>query len=211
MKVQNLIPHQKIVDYVDKILMIENNDFLHPFILPLYANGVPAILFQSVKGKLGNCNSNHLTLFGQTISPTSLTLNNDFILIAYFLKPYSLISLFGVQGFELTDNPIDLNLLSPQKTICLEDQLLNCKTIGEMILKLDDYIFELINSSKGISDNIKFVSENLSNFYDNESIHNVQNELKITERTLQRIFKTTLVYRQIHIDVFANSTLHLQT
>ncbi len=202
MKVQNLIPHQKIANYVDKILVIENNDFLQPFILPLYANGVPTILFQSVKGKLGNCNSNHLTLFGQTISPTSLTLNNDFILIAYFLKPYSLISLFGVQGFELTNKPIDLNLLSPQKTINLQDQLLNCKTVDEMTLKLDDYIFELINSAKGISDTIKYVSERLSNSFFNESIHNVQKELKITERTLQRAFKNNIgispnIYRRI--------------
>lgn len=202
MKVQNIIPNHKIADYVDRILVIENNAFLQPFILPLYANGVPTLLFKSVKGKLGNCTSNYLTLFGQTISPESLTLNDDFILIAYFLKPYSLVSLFNIQAIELTDKPIDLNLLSPQKTVSLQERLLNSKTIDDMVLKLDDYIFQLINSSKDISGTITYVSEKLSHSYSTESLQSLQQELKITERTLQRIFKNNIgispnTYRRI--------------
>lgn len=123
--------NHKIADYVDRIFVIENEMFLNPFVLPLYANGVPTLLFKSVKGKLGNCNSNYLTLFGRTISPESLTLTEHFILIAYFLKPHSLISLFGIPAYELTDKPNDLNLLSPKKTISLQGTLLSCKNIGK--------------------------------------------------------------------------------
>src|SRR5258705_5337209 len=125
MKVSNIMPGDKISKYVDRILVIEENQITTPFILPLYANGVPTILFKSVRGKLGNDNSNHLTLFGQTVLPESLTLTDDFTLIAYFFKPYTLISLFGVPAQELTDKPIDLNLLSPQKSIVLQERLLN--------------------------------------------------------------------------------------
>src|SRR5438874_12668832 len=115
MKVSNIIPNDKIAEYVDRILVIENNQITTPFILSLYANGVPTILFKSVKGKLGIDNSNYLTLFGQTVLPESLMLTDDFTLIAYFFKPFTLISLFGVSAQELTDKPIDLNLLSAQK------------------------------------------------------------------------------------------------
>ena len=112
-----------------------------PFILPLYANGVPTILFKSVKGKLGNDNSHHLTLFGQTVLPESLTLTEEFILIAYFFKPYTLLSLFGVSAQELTDKPIDLNLLSRQRSTELQERLLNAGSIDDMISLIDDFIF----------------------------------------------------------------------
>jgi AraC-like DNA-binding protein len=202
MKAQNIIPNYRIADYVERILVIENNSFLQPFILPLFANGVPTLLFKSVKGKFKNSDSSFITLFGQTISPESLTLDADFTLIAYFLKPHCLISLFSISAIELTDKPIDLTLISSKKTISLQDQLLNCLTIDEMIKMLDNYILELINSSKGVSSAIIDVSEKISNCYSNESLYRVQKDLKISERTLQRIFKSNIglspnMYRRI--------------
>src|SRR5690349_17330022 len=118
------IPSAKISDYVHGILVIENTHVMNPFVLPLYANGSPTLLFQTAKGKI-NGNWNHLTLFGQTVFPETLTLKENFIMIAYFFKPFALQSLFGVSGQELTDHPINLNLLAPTVTKTLQDQLLN--------------------------------------------------------------------------------------
>ncbi|HJV79193.1 MAG TPA: DUF6597 domain-containing transcriptional factor, partial [Paludibacter sp.] len=173
MRSLNIKPNYKIANYVDRILVIENEVFFKPFVLPLYANGVPTLLFKSVKGKLGNSNSNYLTLFGQTILPESLTINEDFILIAYFLKPHTLISLFGIPAFELTDNPIDFTLLSPRKTATLQERLLNCENIEEMILILDSFIFDLMKSTKTVSEIIIYASEKLANYYSKESLLNV--------------------------------------
>lgn len=201
MRVQNIKPNNKITDYVDRILVIENDVLLIPFVLPLYANGVPTLLFKSTKGKLGKCDSNYLTLFGQTISPDFLTLNKDFTLIAYFLKPHSLISLFGIPAFELTDKPIDINLL-PQKTLSLQDKLLNCKDIEQMISSLDSYIFGLAGASKSISDTITYASEKIAKHYSKEALIDVQRELNISERTFQRMFEKNIglspnTYRRI--------------
>lgn len=192
MRVTNIITSQKVSEFVDRILVIENNAFLRPFVLPLYANGVPTLLFTSVKGKFGNGNSNHLTLFGQTISPEQLTLDDDFTLIAYFLKPHTLISLYGLPAYELTDKPIDLSLISAPKNIYLQDQLLNCSSVKEMIVALDNYFQELINSSKGISLTIKYAYEKLASDYSKESIIKVQKELNITEKSLQRMFEKNI-------------------
>ena len=189
MKALNIKPQPKIAEFVDKILVIENSGFLNPFILPLYANGVPTLLFTTVKGKLGHNKSQHLTLFGQTILPESLTLIEDFTMIAYFLKPYSLVSLFNIQANELTDKPIDITLLSPRKTNTLQDKLLNCKTIDNMISSIDDYVVEFIKSSKSVSDSIIYLTDKFSIHFSKESLANTQKELKTTERTLQRIFK----------------------
>ncbi len=202
MKVQNIIPNYKIANCVDRILVIENDVLLTPFVLPLYANGTPTLLFISKKGKLGKGGCNHLTLFGQTISPESLTLNENFTLIAYFLKPHSIISLFGIPAFELTDKPIDINLLTPQKTIFLQDRLLNCKNIAEMISSLDNYLFDLSTASKNISEAIKYASEKIVKHYSKDTLINVQKELHLTERTFQRMFENNIgispnAYRRI--------------
>ena len=202
MKARNIIPCEKISRYVDRILVIENYEITFPFILPLYANGVPTILFKSVKGKLGNDNSHHLTLFGQTVLPESLTLTDEFILIAYFFKPYTLLSLFGVSAQELTDRPIDLNLLFRQRSTELQERLLNACSVENMIFLLDDFIFGLISSAKTECPLIKYATTKIAKDPSKESLVLVQKELHITERTFQRIFERNIgiapnLYRRI--------------
>jgi hypothetical protein len=42
----NYIPTEKIADFVDSILVVENNDVKKTFSLPLFANGKPTLLFK---------------------------------------------------------------------------------------------------------------------------------------------------------------------
>jgi len=93
MKSTYLHPAPRIAEYVQELLIIENFQVTTPFVLPLFANGMPTLLFQTAKGQIGN-STNYLTLFGQTVFPDTLTIGEDFTLIAYFFKPYVLNSLF---------------------------------------------------------------------------------------------------------------------
>lgn len=202
MRAKNIIPNPKIADHVDRILVIENNVQVTPFVLPLYANGVPTLLFKSVKGKIGNYHCNYLTLFGQTISAESLTLNEDFTLIAYFFKPHSLISLFDISAFELTDKPVDLSLFTFKTATSLQEKLLNCESVDNMISTLDDYLFELSKTAKEISGSVKYASEKIAICYNKETLVNIQKELNISERTFQRMFEKNIgvspnIYRRI--------------
>lgn len=202
MKVQNLLPAKKISEYVDRILVIENNRVIQPFMLPLYANGVPNLLFKSVKGKLGNNNANYLTLFGQTVLPETLTLPENFTLIAYFFKPFTIISLFGIAAQELTDKPIDLDLLYPQQTFTLQERLLNAHTVEDMLAVLDDFIFKLISKSKTECSLVKYATNKIANTPSKESLVLVQKDLHVTERTFQRMFEKNIgiapgLYRRI--------------
>ena len=104
-------PAETVSEYVQNILIIENYHVTIPFCLPLFANGTPTLLFHTAQGQFEK-NSGYLTLFGQTIIPDKLWIKENFTLIAYFLEPYSLTSLFGIAARELTDRPVDLNLLS---------------------------------------------------------------------------------------------------
>src|SRR5215467_7898397 len=125
MKTYNPIPSDKIADHVHRILVIENYQVTNPFTLPLFANGSPTLLFLTTKATIDNNAANHLTLFGQTVFPETLTIRDKFTMIAYFFKPFSLFSLFRISPQEITDKPVDLNLLPLSNTNELQEKLLN--------------------------------------------------------------------------------------
>ena len=127
MKVKNLKPNIQIAEYVERLLVIENAQSNDSFSLPLFANGSPTLLFISPKAIMGNKATSHLTLFGQTLVPDTLTFAGGFILIAYFFKPYSLNAIFGVMAPELTDTPIDLCLAVPKKTATSRNTIAECR------------------------------------------------------------------------------------
>ncbi|QEL03506.1 helix-turn-helix transcriptional regulator [Olivibacter sp. LS-1] len=188
MKGSRLKPAQKIAEYVDEILIIENYDVKDNFSLPLFANGKPTLLFQNTLGTINNT-KNYLTLFGQTVLPEKITFSDNFILIAYFFKPFSLKALFGFSAQEFTDNPINLNLVDYKVASELQEKLLNALSIQAMLTILDGFIFGLINkiqiSNKLIDYATKLIAENPSK----QILAKAQNEIFVTERTFQRMFK----------------------
>lgn len=189
MEARNLVPHQSLAGYVDRILVIENKVAGIPFTLPLYANGVPTLLYTSAKGKLGTGAENYLTLFGQTVLPDTLVLKEDFILIAYFFKPYSLLPLFEIEGHELTDKPVDVGLISNQISFnTLREKLLNAKNVATSIELLNEYVFQLINHSKEGSALLKYAARTIYKNYSKDILTELKKELNITERSFQRIF-----------------------
>lgn len=202
MKVKNLKPAAPVAEWVERILVIENYQLTLPYSLPLFANGVPTLVFKSRKGVIGNNTTSHFTLFGQTITPETLTFAEDFAMIAYFFKPSSLISLFGVQARELTDRPIDLNLIASRKTGPLQEQLLNTTNTEKIIALLDNYIAGLISNATNACSIATYASRTIACQPSKEVLVGLQKELHVTERTFQRMFEKNIgiapnIYRRI--------------
>src|SRR4051812_43804682 len=189
MNVHHLQPEEKLAAHVDRILVIESFGSVKPFSLPLFANGVPTILFKSKKGTIGKKSAGYLTLFGQTVFPETLTLSGDFTLIAYFLKPYSLFSLFGITAEELTNNPVDLNLIETSMVNSLSEQLLNAGNLKAKLTLLDDYVFALIEKSKPECMVLKYATIKIAGNATKECLREVQSDLQISERKFERLFK----------------------
>jgi AraC-like DNA-binding protein len=201
MKAAYLKPPDKISEYVQEILLMEQHQITAPFALSLFANGMPTLLFQTAKGHINN-SSNYLTLFGQTVFPETLILSENFTLIAYFLKPHALTSLFGISAYELTNTPIDLNLLSYGKTTELQEKLLNSPSTVQMLALLDDYLFSLITEDKSEICRVKYATERISRNPYGKVLREVQDELYVTERSFQRMFERNVgtspnVFRRI--------------
>jgi AraC-like DNA-binding protein len=203
MKVKNVRPEPKLSDYVERVLIIENERVLSPFSLSLFANGMPTLLFTSKKGHINNVTTGNLTLFGQTVAPGTLILEEKFVLIAYFFKPISLTTLFNVPGLELTDKPVDLSLIMPKQTDELADRLLHLSdTAAEMLPLLDRYIESLIAKAKAHSPIIQFAANIIASNTSKETIPFIQKDLRISTRTFQRIFEKHIginpnMYRRI--------------
>ncbi len=187
MKVSYPLPAAKVADYIEDILVIENYGAYDRFVLPLFANSKPTLLFQTVKGQIGD-NANYLTLFGQTIIPEQITFNGDFTLIAYFFKPFALPVLFGFSAQELTDNPVSLNLLPQEAAKGLQERLLHAASVSEMTGILDDFIFALITKVKADTSLIRYATALIAGDPAKDILAKVQGELYVTERTFQRMF-----------------------
>lgn len=186
MKVIHPIVAPRVSEYVKGILVIENYQNVQPFVLPIFANGAPTLVFQTAKGQIKN-QSNHLTLFGQTVLPEQLFIKEAFTLIAYFLAPYSLPNLFSIQASELTDNPIDPALLLGNAVF--QERLLHAKTLTDKLFLLDEYIIALAKKARSGTDKIMYATDIISKNPSSQILSQVQKELYITERSFQRLFE----------------------
>src|ERR1700744_5825846 len=104
MKIIYLKPAPKVSTFVRNILLIEHGQVSDAFVLPLFANGTPTLLFTTSPAYLGE-SKQHLWLFGQTVLPRELLVRDHFKLIAYFFQPWALGALFNIAASELTDQP----------------------------------------------------------------------------------------------------------
>jgi AraC-like DNA-binding protein len=192
MVARNPIPRIDIASYLERILVIEDYAINTHFTLPLFANGMPTLLFVSAPSLIDGKTSGSLTLFGQTIFPEKLTITDRFTFIAYFFKPFALQELFGVSAQELTDHPIDLRLLSKLGIADLEDRLLHAKEVSIMINLLDDFISRLILKNNVHNKLMRHATDLISRNPTAQLLTFVQKELFVTERTFQRKFKASV-------------------
>jgi len=185
---RNIVPAERIAEFVDDILVIEHRHVKAAFALPLFANGKPTLLFQSSRGTINN-SSNYLTLFGQTLLPTEITFSEDYVLIAYFFKPFALTVLFGFTARELTDNPVSLNLIQNQQAGELQERLLNAASVTDMLSILDDFVYSLITRVKTDKQRIEYATRLIADKPTKQILATVQDKLAMTERTFQRLFE----------------------
>ncbi len=186
MYVLSPIPAERVASYVQGILVIESRQITGEFQLPLFANGTPTLLFSTSPARIKN-NSHHLILFGQTVLPEQLVIQDNFKLVAYFLKPHALAALFNISACELTDQPIELDLLTG--TSGLLGRLLNTASIPEILQLIDSYLFGKISAARDENKQLIYAAERIGNNPGKEILQTLQSELHLTERTFQRLFE----------------------
>jgi AraC-like DNA-binding protein len=201
-KVYSPKPSERVADYVQRILVLENFSISSPFGMPLFANGTPTLLFVTSKASIADKPTNHLTLFGQTVFPTTLSIAESFSLIAYFLQPQCLTTLFKISASELTNQPVELNLIENKKASELQDQLLNASSTQEMICLLDNFILSGFSNKHRDEERVKHAAALIAKCPTKEILSKVLDQLFVTERTFERMFEQHIgvnpsLYRRI--------------
>jgi AraC-like DNA-binding protein len=187
-----LAPPPAIAGFVSSIMIIEHPAKAINFALPLFANGAPTIIFHDADKASGTANAGNLTLYGQTITPAELIFNEAFTLIAYFLRPHAMISLFDLEAQELTNGYIDEDNWKEARAIDLEEQLLNEKDSSGRLQLLNDFIFSRSRLNQLDLRKINFATDAIRKNSGHDSLTNLKYALNITERSLQRLFEANV-------------------
>ncbi|SIN96682.1 helix-turn-helix domain-containing protein [Chitinophaga niabensis] len=180
MNTQALQPDPSVAHYISNILVIENSDPYCDVALPLIANGYPSIVA---------LNGDYLHLYGQCVKPAELILRGRFMMIAYFIYPHALKTLFGFDAKELTDIHIDLSLTQPARGMCLQEQLANAAALPARVQFLNSYIQKLAEPIRGVHEGILYATDAIRKSDGLVPLKDIRNELHITERTFQRLFE----------------------
>jgi AraC-like DNA-binding protein len=198
----------KLADYVRTVLVFDND--IDSSDLPLFTNGMPALLYKACPNPSGT--NNRITLFGQSVPVKEWTTENNETTIAFFFKPFALGTIFKLSAQDLKAKPIELNLWNAQKTMALNVQLYYSKSTQEKIEILTHFILSQIEVNQRDCEIVCYATDTLMQNSDADILSKLKQELNLTERTFQRIFKkyvgvTANEYRRICQHYFAFSQL----
>ena len=186
---------EDLAPYVNCIMSGKNSNFNSHINIPLYADGYPGIMFQQSekdfyllpkKKKLSE-----LFLYGQTLDPISLDVKGPHNYLVVQLYPFASKYLLNIDPKLLNDECFDLLQIKYIDTKNYQTQLRKSGSLIEQIEIISNLMRELITSNKvNENDNIQKAITRILNSKGQIKIKELLKELPLTERTLERNFKT---------------------
>ncbi len=198
--------NSQLTDYVRTVLVLESIPSADHSDLPLFTRGMPALLFKS------ECNNNKIILFGQNVPEEEWAVGDNTTLIAYFFKPFSIGPIFKLPAPEMKKGSVALNLWNAQKSMALNVQFFHATSTEKRIEILDHFILSQIQTNLRECKIIQHATDKIMEDSNADVLSQILEELNLTERTFQRIFKkyvgiTANEYRRICQFYFAFSQL----
>ena len=159
----------------------------------IFADGCPGIIFhQSSSGLFLNQQKklSPVFLYGQTINPIQLNINEGAAMLVLNFYPHVVHELFRFSAKEVTDDCLDLRLLPSVPRINLTEQLWNTVSTERQLQLLFDYLHCLIEKNKTTTDKgIQFATSHIANAGGEVSLKELHRILNVTERTFERKFE----------------------
>ena len=182
-------PHQHLTEYLKTVLVAEGFAEFTDNKLPLFTVGMSALICRTAKSPTGIEDIVQLSLFGKSAPSDSWELKKNETAIAYFFKPFSLASLFNLSAAELAKNPVEFSEWNAHKTNALKTQLAYAGTTKEKIDALDNFLLHQLQQQKRECEIVRFTTDKIMQNSGTEILSELLKELKLNERTFQRIFK----------------------
>lgn len=157
--------------------------------VPLFTNSMPALYCRTAKGPTGIERTLQLTLFGKSTSGDNWEAKPNETAIAFFFKPFALASMFNVSAVDLMKAPMDLDTWDVHKTNALKTQLAYAGTARQKVEALESLLIHQAQEQKTICEIIRKATEKLMQSSGKAILSELLVDLKLNERTFQRMFK----------------------
>lgn len=195
-------PNTLLKEYVRTVLIVEGFSGADASNLPLFTNGMPALLCRTEKDDSGYDQVKQLVLFGKSIPQDCWEIKDQATTIAYFFKPFAMAAIFDIAAKQLLDGPVKLCHAVPHPYTALTTQLLYSNTSSRKIEVLDNVLIQLLTQHRRECEIVRYATDQIMYRSDKEILSFVQESLNINTRTFQRIFKkyvglTSVQYRRI--------------
>lgn len=187
MNYQQIYPTDPLRKYVRYFWMLEDDSLnFSEKTFKIMSDGLPGLIFQENKKAFldkGNKKLPQLFLYGQTTRYTEHKAVQPFRNIGIYFQPTALKSIFGIDANELTNQHIDINELIKTN---ITDQLLNTANAEQRIKLLSSFLIQQAEQRKAENEKVNFATSQLQK---GVSLLNIQNELNLSERSLELYFK----------------------
>lgn len=187
MNYQQIYPIEPLRKYIRYFWMLETDsaDFSCKT-FRIMSDGLPGLIFQENKESFLNKDNQafpQLFLYGQTTRYTEHKATENFRNIGVYFQPTALKSIFGIDANELTDQHLDINELIKTH---ITDQLLNANTTEQRVKFLSSFLKQQVEQRKLENEKVNVAIAQLQK---GKSLTVIQNELNLSERSLERYFK----------------------
>jgi AraC-like DNA-binding protein len=183
----NLNP--QLTEFIRTVLVFESVSKAATNKFPVFTNGMQALVCKTEKDKKGNEHISLLSLYGTSIPAEIWNLKKNTTIISYFFKPFTLTTLFNVEAGKIVNSPIELAMWNAHKCNALKTQLFYAETTEQKIQALDNLLLKQLNENKNVYEIIQFATDKMMDDPGANILLSLQKELKINERTFQRMFK----------------------
>jgi len=158
----------------------------------IIADGCPGLIFQENTNSFLDKDGNKLPqlfIHGLTSSNSQKTATGKYRNIGVYFQPTAIKAILGIDAHELTDRYLDLNEIVKND---LADQLLSEDETDKRIAILSDFLFRLIEKNKYPENRKSSYAVAKINTDNDDGLSAIQSDLSLSERSLERIFKTDI-------------------
>ncbi|MEM9833198.1 MAG: helix-turn-helix domain-containing protein [Bacteroidota bacterium] len=195
MNYQQIFPPEALRAYVRYFWIADNSSAggLPKTFGPI-ADGCPGMLVQASESSQFYDHQHqpapHLFLFGQTIHPIRLQASSTFRTIGVYFYPTAIKSIFGWDAHELTNTCVDSEVELTTRNFYLSERIDSAKSTTEQIAIISAYLLFLLNQRNNPLDTVtQYAVSYLQQSWETYSLKNLQNDMHLSERSLERKFK----------------------
>lgn len=170
----------RLSDYVQTILVIDKCAPQKHSEVPFYTHGMAAMLYKA---------DHQTTLYGQSVPSQEWDSWDETTWIVFFFKPFALATIFNISAKELQEKSFTLADWQSKKAKALNIQLSHAHSASEKIAILSSFVHAQIQANQRNCDLIRLSTDYILQHSGTETSTQILQELNLTERTFQRLFK----------------------